>query len=325
MLDTLRRTIQEVNRAPDLQHALAVIVSRVKQAMLVDVCSVYLVDVEHRQYVLMATDGYNPEAVGLVRLDFGQGLVGEVARREEPLNLENAADHSAYVLSRETGEEGFHAFLGVPIIQHRRVLGVLVVRHHELRRFAEQEETFLFTLAAQLAGAISHAGAIGDMERLLQEPAEVRYALSGRSGTPGAVVGRARVVYPLANLEAIPDRAAADINAEVEQFLAAVDAVERDMRTMSARMVDSLSVEDIALFDALVLMLRSETMVERTIDGIRAGNWAPGALRNTIGEHITAFEAMEDPYLRERASDIRDLGRRILEHLQRVAPVAREG
>jgi phosphotransferase system enzyme I (PtsP) len=324
LLDTLRRTIQEVNSAPDLQRALAIIVSRVKQAMLVDVCSVYLVDAEHRQYVLMATEGYRPDAVGLVRLNFGQGLVGEVARREEPLNLENAADHPAYVLSPQTGEEGFHAFLGVPIIQHRRVLGVLVVRHHERRRFAEQEETFLFTLGAQLAGAISHAGAIGNINRLLQEPAEARYFLSGRSGTPGAAVGRARVVYPLANLEAIPDRPAEDIEAEVEQFCAAVASVERDMRMMSARMVDSLSVEDIALFDALVLMLRSDNMLDCTIDGIRAGNWAPGALRNTIREHITAFEAMEDPYLRERASDIRDLGRRILEHLQSVRPALRE-
>ena len=324
MLDTLRRTIQEVNRAPDLQRALAVIVSRVKQAMLVDVCSVYLVDAEHRQYVLMATEGYKPEAVGLVRLNFGQGLVGEVARREEPLNLENAADHPAYVLSPETGEEGFHAFLGVPIIQHRKVLGVLVVRHHERRRFAEQEETFLFTLGAQLAGAISHAGASGNIDRLLQEPAEARYFLSGRSGTPGAAVGRARVVYPLANLEAIPDRPAEDIDAEVEQFHAAVAAVERDMRMMSARMVDSLSVEDIALFDALVLMLRSDNILDCTVDGIRAGNWAPGALRDTIRDHITAFESMEDPYLRERASDIRDLGRRILEHLQSSRPTVRE-
>jgi phosphotransferase system enzyme I (PtsP) len=324
LLDLLRRTIQEVNRAPDLPRALATIVSRVKQAMQVGVCSVYLVDAEHRQYVLMATDGYNPEAVGLVRLGFGRGLVGEVARREEPLNLENAADHPAYVFSRETGEEPFHAFLGVPVIQHRRVLGVLVVRHHERRRFAEHEETLLFTLAAQLAGAISHAGASGDIERLLQEPAEVRYFLNGRSGAPGAAVGRARVVYPLANLEAIPDRPVGDVEAEIGHFRAAVAAVERDMQQMSARMVDSLSIEDIALFDALVLMLRSDNLLEGTIDGIRAGNWAPGALRKTIAEHVTAFEAMEDPYLRERASDIRDLGRRILERLQSLHPAARD-
>jgi len=324
LLDTLRRIIQEVNRAPDLPRALSTIVSRIKQAMVVDVCSVYLVDNEHQQYVLMATDGYKPEAVGQVRLAFGQGLVGEVTRREEPLNLENASDHPAYVLSRETGEEVFHGFLGVPVIQHRKVLGVLVVRHLQRRRFAEQEETFLFTVAAQLAGAISHAGASGEINRLLQESDESRYALTGRSGTPGAAVGRARVVYPLANLDAIPDRVVENVEAEVNQFQAAVAAVERDMRMMSARMVDLLPVEDIALFDALILMLRSENLVDGTIQGIRAGNWAPGALRNTIDEHVTAFEDMDDPYLRERASDIRDLGRRILEHLQSIHPVSRE-
>ena len=324
MLDTLRRTIQEVNRAPDLPRALSIIVNRVKQAMVVDVCSVYLVDAELEQIVLMATDGYNSDAVGEVRLRAGQGLVGLVARREEALNLDNASDHPAYVFTSKIGEEPFHGFLGVPIIQHRNVLGVLVVRQRERRRFAEQEETFLFTLAAQLAGAISHAGASGEINRLLQQSDESRYALKGLSSTPGAAVGVARVVYPLANLEAIPDRPHDDTDAEIAEFRAAVAAVEKDMRSMSARMLDLLPVEDIALFDALILMLRSENLMGGTIDGIRDGNWAPGALRNTIAEHVAAFEDMEDPYLRERASDVRDLGRRILQHLQSIHPVARD-
>ena len=323
MLDTLRRTIQEVNRAPDLPRALAIIVSRVKQAMVVDVCSVYLVDYDVDQIVLMATDGYNSDAVGEVRLSAGQGLVGLVARREEALNLDNASDHPAYVFTSKIGEEPFHGFLGVPIIQHRNVLGVLVVRQRERRRFAEQEETFLFTLAAQLAGAISHAGASGEINRLLQQSDESRYALKGVSATPGATVGVARVVYPMANLEAIPDRPVEDIDAEIAEFQTAVAAVESDMRSISERMVDSLPAEDIALFDALILMLRSENLVYGTIEGIRTGNWAPGALRDTIAEHVAAFEDMEDPYLRERASDVRDLGRRILQYLQSIHPVAR--
>ena len=323
MLDTLRRTVQEVNRAPDLPRALEIIVGRVKQAMAVDVCSVYLIEPEADQVVLMATDGYNADAVGEVRLKSGEGLIGLVARREEALNLDNASDHPAYVFTNKIDEEPFHGFLGVPIIQHRNVLGVLVVRQRERRRFAEQEETFLFTLAAQLAGAISHAGASGEISRLLQHSDESRYALKGVSGTPGAAVGVARVVYPMANLAAIPDRMAEDIDAEIAEFHAAVAAVERDMRSMSARMVDSLPVEDMALFDALILILRSENLVDGTIEGIKAGNWAPGALRNTIAEHVAAFEDMEDPYLRERASDVRDLGRRILQHLQSIHPAQR--
>ena len=322
MLDTLRRIIQEVNRAPDLSRALDVIVTRVKQSMAVDVCSVYLVDSEAQQYVMMATDGYNPSVVGHVRLNFGQGLVGEVVRREEPLNLDNASDHPSYIFSRQINEEVYHGFLGVPIIQHRTVLGVLVVRQRDRRRFAEQEETFLFTLGAQLAGAISHAEATGDIDRLLRESDESRYALKGVSGTPGAAVGRAHVVYPQANLEAIPDRPVEDVDAEIANFHAALAAVERDMRMISARMVDSLSTEDIALFDALILMLRSENLVDGTLEGIRAGNWAPGALRKTIDDHVSAFEKMDDPYLRERAGDVRDLGRRIVERLQSNHPVS---
>lgn len=324
MLDILRRTIQEVNGAPDLQRALTVIVERVKQAMAVDVCSIYLADHDNRQHVLMATDGYDKSMVGQVRLDFGRGLVGVVARREEPLNLEDAASHPEYIHTGEIGAAHYHGFLGVPIIQHRKVLGVVIVRQSDRRRFGEEEETFLFTLAAQLAGAITHAEASGEITRLLQDTNEARYSLKGVSGSPGAAVGHARVVYPLADLAAIPDRGTDDPDADIAEFRGAVARVEQELRGMSERIVGAVPAEDLALFDALILMLRSENLVEGTIARIRAGNWAAGALRDTITEHVRIFEAMDDAYLRERASDIRDLGRRILEHLQSARPAATE-
>ncbi len=320
MLDILRRTIQEVNGAPDLQRALTVIVERVKQAMAVDVCSIYLADHERQQHVLMATDGYDKSMVGQVRLDFGRGLVGVVARREEPLNLEDAASHPEYIHTGEIGAAHYHGFLGVPIIQHRKVLGVVVVRQSEQRRFGEEEETFLFTLAAQLAGAITHAEASGEITRLLQDTNEARYSLKGLSGAPGAAVGYARVVYPLADLKAIPDRVADDPDTDIAEFRGAVARVEQELRSMSERIVGAVPAEDLALFDALILMLRSESLIEATVKRIRDGNWAPGALRDTIAEHVRVFEGMDDAYLRERASDIRDLGRRILEHLQSARP-----
>jgi phosphotransferase system enzyme I (PtsP) len=49
---------------------------------------------------------------------------------------------------------------------------------------------------------------------------------------------------------------------------------------------------------------------------IEAGNWAQGALREVIQSHVRQFSDMEDPYLRERATDIRDLGRRLLSAMQ---------
>jgi phosphotransferase system enzyme I (PtsP) len=320
MLEILRRIIQEVNSAPDLDQALNIIVQRVRESVGVDVASVYLKDIEHEQYVLSATEGLRKNAVGRVRFDLGQGLVGMVGEREEPVNIEDAPSHPRYRFASETGENPYHAFLGVPIIQYGTVLGVLVVRQREHRRFAEQEEAFLVTLAAQLAGAITHAGASGDISHALQASAEVSAILNGLPGAPGIAAGQALVVYPLANLEVIPDRVITDIDAEIESFRAAVNAVQDDMRDYANRMSSVLPAEELALFDALLMMLGGDSLMGETIERIRAGNWAAGALRETIGQHVRVFESMEDSYMRERASDIRDLGRRILTRIQSDVP-----
>jgi phosphotransferase system, enzyme I, PtsP len=323
MLDILRRIIQEVNAAPDLQKALDIIVQRVHVNVGVDVASVYLLDMERNQYVLMATEGFRKDAIGKVRIDKGKGLIGMVADREEPVNLEDAPSHPQYLFIVETGEQPYHGFLGVPIIQYRKVLGVLVVRQREYRKFGEEEEAFLVTLAAQLAGAITHAGASGEISRLLEDRDEVSVTLRGLPGAPGLAIGQAMVVYPPQNLDAIPDRKPVEIDAEIEGFYDAVAAVQDDLRDYSNRLSGSLPAEDLALFDALLLMLESDSLVGKTVERIREGNWAPGALRQTIADHVQVFETMEDTYLRERASDIRDLGRRIVTHIQRDRPEAR--
>jgi phosphotransferase system enzyme I (PtsP) len=321
MLDVLRRIILEVNAAPDLTQALNIIVKRVKQAIGVDVASVYLTDHQLQQHVLMATDGFNPAAVGRVRLSFGEGLISVVTERAEPLNLEDGAAHPRYRRIVETGEALYHGFLGVPIIQHKKVLGVLVVRQRAVRKFAENEVTFLVTLAAQLAGAIIHAEASGGFAQILKDVGGAAFSLKGLPGAPGVAIGHALVVYPPANLDAIPDRKVVNPDAEETLFRHAIAETQRDIRTLARSMADSLPPEELVLFDAFALMLGSDDMVEGVVRRIHAGNWAPGALRETIAEHVRVFEDMEDPYLRERATDIRDLGRRILTRLQAEAPV----
>jgi phosphotransferase system enzyme I (PtsP) len=316
MLETLHRIVQEVNTSASLEEALRVIVSGVKRAIGTDVCSVYLKDAEARAHILMATDGLRQEAVGKVTLPLGRGLIGLVAERAEPLNLADATVHPRYLRIAETGETQYHGFLGVPIIQNRRVLGVLVVRNVEPREFRDDEVTFLFTLAAQLAGAIVLAQANGEFARISPESSGVGRFLTGQPGSSGVAIGRAVVTYRLADLDAVPERATEDAEGEEAAFRAAVAAVEEDLRKLKARMAGELPAEDQALFDALLLMLGSDTLVTHTIGVIREGQWAPGALRHTILEHARVFEAMDDIYLRERASDVRDLGRRILMHLQ---------
>ncbi|MFT5211198.1 MAG: phosphotransferase system enzyme I (PtsP), partial [Flavobacterium sp.] len=137
MLEVLRRVIQEVNAARDLDTALDIIVDRIQSAMATQVCSVYLLDDETNQYVFRATRGLNQEILGKVTFGTDESLVGLVAERAEPVNVNNAPKHPRYRYIDNLGEDEYHSFLGVPIIHHRKVLGVIVVQRQSIRRYDE--------------------------------------------------------------------------------------------------------------------------------------------------------------------------------------------
>ena len=315
MLNSLGRIVQDVNTAPNLEEAVWLIVRRIREVMSTDVCSVYLADESTRRHVLKATEGLRASAVGRVWLGFGEGLVGLVAERAELLNLASAPSHARFKFIPEAGEELYHAFLGVPIIHQRKVLGVLVVQQRSARRFREEHVAFLVTLAAQLAGAIALAKASGLVREPRRASAREEHYLDGVSGAPGVATGVAVVVYPSMDLTAVPDRTPKDPHKEEATLRVAVEQACAEIQQLGARLNGAMPAEDRLLFDAYALMLSSPGLLDDVVTRIHAGNWAPGALRATINEHARRFEAMQDPYLKERADDIRDLGSRIFVHL----------
>ena len=163
ILQSLSNIVQRVNAAPDLQSALDIIVTMVRGVMDTDVCTVYMADHMSKQLVFQATVGLNEQMVGSIGIEIGRGLVGQVAQREEVINTSNAHDHPDFLFLEDIGEEDFNSFLGVPIVHHKVVLGVLVVQQTDTRRFDESEEAFLLTMAAQLASVIAHAQATGQL------------------------------------------------------------------------------------------------------------------------------------------------------------------
>lgn len=317
MLRELRRIVQKVNAAQDVREALDVVVHLVKDSIDAESCSVFLVDANHAEYVLSATDGLNSNYVGKLRIKLGDGLVGLVGERGEPINLEDAPSHPNYRRFTEVGEEKYKAFLGVPIISRREVLGIIIVQQQDSRRFDESEETFLVTLSAQLSGTIAHASAIG---KLWNEPAKAKVTaqdiFSGSSGAPGVGIGQAVLVYPVADLDAVPDQETQNIALEIANFDEALNAAKHEISRLSEMLSKSLTDDALGLFDAYLRIMDSSSLVDKIKSEILAGNWAQGALRTVIKQHIASFEAMDDDYLQERASDLRDLGQRILFHLQ---------
>ncbi|MFO1422796.1 MAG: phosphoenolpyruvate--protein phosphotransferase [Candidatus Competibacteraceae bacterium] len=319
MLQTLRRIVQEVSAAPDLPSALAITVNRIRDTMRVAACTVYLADEDNRNHVLMATVGLNPQAVGQVRLNHGEGLVGLVAERQEPINLEDAPRHPRFRPVCEVCEEAYHAFLGAPLIQYRRVLGVLLVQDVAVRQFQPDEVDFLVTIAAQLASILNHAILSGATQELLNPLTTGARALRGVPGAPGVAMGTVAVPHLLADLDDVPDRPTGDIAAEEAALHAAIAAVEEELRAASDRLAPLLPPTEQALFTVHRMLLGSDSLIGDALAGIRTGRWAPAAWRDAVLARVRLLEQAEDPYLSARAEDIHDLGRRVLHHL-RAAP-----
>ena len=316
MLETLRKIVQQVNAAKGLPQALDIIVKRVRDAMDTEVCSVFMRDPEDGRLIFQATEGLNQAQVGVASLARGQGLVGLVAEREEPVNLEHAESHPSFQFLPDLGEEKFRSFLGVPIIHQREVLGVLVVQQVEQRRFDESEEAFLVTMSAQLAGVIAHARVTGAVGVGIQAGEGISAKVTGIPGAPGIAIGTVVVVSPSADLYAVPKREAKDRRKELRAFKQALDRVRADIQAVADNLGAELNPEDHALFDVYLGILDDSTIGAEVARLIKAGQWAQGALSQVMIEHIRHFERMEHSYLKERAIDVKDLGTRVLAYLQ---------
>ncbi|MCK5880719.1 MAG: phosphoenolpyruvate--protein phosphotransferase [Sinobacterium sp.] len=326
MLSSLRQIVQEVGSARAVDDALELIVKRVRAEMKTDVCSVYLLDDASGRYVFMATEGLNKSAQGKISLANNQGLVGKVVQRAELINLENAQLDSAFKLLPDIGEEPFNAFLGTPIIYHRKTLGVLVVQQSAVRRFDETEESFLITIAAQLAGVIAHAQATGAIKadgRSSSIRQDVQY--KGVSSSNGIAIGRAMLVTPASDFSSIPDRRCEDIKAEVNFFDECLQRVLADIHQLKIKFAERISHEELLLFDVYLAMLDKQGIGDEVRSAIQANQQsAQSALRDVVSAHLNQFSLMEDAYLRERAIDVKDLGLRLLGYLQDVAPRIQE-
>jgi len=310
MIHRLQRIVQEVNRAPDIDHALVLITASLIQDLNADACAIYLADEDDRDLlVLQACEGLNPEIIGKVKRKLGQGLVGTIAARAEAMNLIDAPGHKKFMLVPDSGEVEFPILLGVPIIAHRDVLGVISVQRAE-NAFNEDEEAYLTTLAAQLATSIERAESQG---RFSTE--QTTHMIKGVAGAPGMAIGEAMVLNRGVNLESVPNKKASDIEGELGSFREAVRKVCAELTLQAEKMRAALPEEECALFLAYAQMLSGGSLIDDTEKNISAGNWAPSSWRDTVEQHAYVFTQMEDPYLSERANDIRDLGLRVLRKL----------
>jgi len=318
MLTTLRQIVLEFSQEAELQNALERMVYRVKKAMKTDCCSIYLADYHQQHFLLMASDGLAKTSQGQTCIGFSEGLVGLVGQREEPLNIANAQLHQDFIHAPEVEEDEFNAFLGTPIIHQRKVLGILAIQQKESRHFTENDEAFLVTLSAQLASALANA----EIKSLLSHQEEQNQGvkqLLGIAGAPGIALSEIFVCQPRADLAAVSLKKSIDSKQQLMRFEQAVEKTRIEFKVLSNKLSESIDDDSLAIFDVYKQLLDQANLGQEIGEKISQGWRADSALKLVIEHYISQFEAIEDSYFSERASDIRDLGTRLLVNIQQQA------
>src|SRR6201996_6770409 len=173
------------------QARLDMVVRIIALSMVAEVCSLYLRRASN-DLELFATEGLNPDAVHNTRLGPGEGLVGEIMRLGRPLNLSDAPNNPAFSYRPETGEDPYHAFLGVPLLRGGRAIGVLVVQNRTERVYTEDEIEDLQIVAMVLAEMVAGGELVGlaelkDVEIAPRRPERIK----GVRFAEGLSMGRA--------------------------------------------------------------------------------------------------------------------------------------
>lgn len=151
----------------DVDRTLTWIVERAKEVTGADACYLSLNDAERGETYFRATAGIRTEGFRRLRLKYGHGLGGLVAKEGRPYSTSDYLGDARFVhvADPQVIEEGIVSVLGVPLRAGDTVMGVLFVANRHASTFADDDVAFCEALAEHAAIAIANAQLFARLER----------------------------------------------------------------------------------------------------------------------------------------------------------------
>ncbi|MCM2358757.1 MAG: phosphoenolpyruvate--protein phosphotransferase [Geobacteraceae bacterium] len=339
------RTLEDISalilHSHDLQETLDNIVNLVAKRMGSDVCSIYLLEDDGETLTLKATKGLSRSSVGKITMKTSEGLTGLVVEQKGVVNIEDAPGHPRYKYFRETKEERFHSFLGIPLFERKAPVGVIVVQTREPRVFTPAEISTLSTIAYQISSIVINGKLLDfiskkeeeraffekELERIRagsgrEEQAGARkkgkgaVTLAGTAASPGFCWGKLYLLNHRAHREGSGFEETLPAEEERKRFLLALEKAKIQTLYMEKRVAQTLSKEDAAIFHTHLMILEDRGFSGKVLELIDGDYGAVRAVREVVDHYVQAFSNMEDPYLRQRSADMEDIGRRIIDAIE---------
>jgi signal transduction protein with GAF and PtsI domain len=164
--DVLHRISESISSTLDLEAVLRHIVEVVVEVTKADACLLYLLSESREELILRASKNPHPKLIGRITIGLGEGITGWVARERTRVVIpSNASDDPRFKFFHNLPEDRYQAFVSVPILAKKEVVGVINVQHKRPRQYRSDELALLSTIATQVGGAIENARLYAEMRR----------------------------------------------------------------------------------------------------------------------------------------------------------------
>ncbi|UJF16697.1 phosphoenolpyruvate--protein phosphotransferase [Jeotgalibaca sp. MA1X17-3] len=137
----------------------------------------------------------------------------------------------------------------------------------------------------------------------------------GIAASDGIAIGKAYLLTePDLSFE---KKSVSDIEGEINRFNDSLEISKTEIQAIRDRVAETVGDEEAQVFDAHIMVLSDPELIDSIKTNITTNEVnAEQALMEVTGMFVNMFESMEDnPYMQERAADIRDVTERVLSHL----------
>jgi two-component system sensor histidine kinase KdpD len=313
-LEFLAEVARLVGSARTWDELMGTIVDRATAAAQAEVCSLYLMDRDGTGVTLAATNGLDPEQIGVARLPLGVGITGRVAQSRRPTTSVNVHRDPRFHWIRGVDQLKFTSMCSVPLIWNDQVVGVLNVQTERRRKFTRRDVSFLEALAGLLAGIV-------ERNRLQQE-------------AEGQVESLRAIDEARAHLVAVVTHALRTPLAVVRAYIELLGGVARrrdaaDREAIEAADWERKAIEQVDRLDQTVDSILASLRVLQPDSGPVVALDVAGVVEATVREmapifrrHRLATEFLERPLMATASADMlhRLLGY-LLENAAKYAPI----
>lgn len=308
ILKNLRKITES---SADVAQKLADILKTIAEALQADAAVCYAV-VDKNYLDLFSTYGLDKAQNKKTRLRFGEGTIGEIANDKRSLALNNLWMYPRFAAGPELVGKDYKSFMGAPILQWNRTVGVLAIYHCAETEYSDVDVELLETIAMFLAEIMSSAE-MSEYKKSLSKSRGLatRDRMKGVSLSKGYGIGTA-VVHR--RRQSVTNIFAEDKDKELLRLQVAYQQMNEDLENKFASTKLGLG-EHVEILDAYRMFAKDKGWYNKIENNINNGLSAEAAVERAYEDMWNRLSQSSDVYMKERLHDLRDVSDRLLSYL----------